>query len=56
MMKIGTAAGSWNDLKKEYQNIQGILIDVKALMKISTRQDKKEMEKLAELIASGWSG
>lgn len=51
MIKIGEAAGYWNDGSKAYQHIQGILVDVKTLMKINTRQDKREMEKLAKLIA-----
>ena len=50
MLKIGEAVSNWKDNSKEYQRIQGILIDVKTLMNINVRQEMKEIEKLAQLI------
>lgn len=38
------------DNTKEYQKIQGVLIDVRTLMSINVRQGMKEIEKLAKLI------
>ena len=38
------------DNTKEYQKIQGVLIDVRTLMSINVRQEMKEIEKLAKLI------
>lgn len=50
MVKIGEAVSNWKDNSKEYEKIQGILIDVKTLMSINVRQEMKEIEKLAQLI------
>ena len=52
MIKVGKAVSNWKDNSEDYQNIQGILIDVKTLMNINVRQEMKEIEKLAELIES----
>lgn len=52
MIKIGEAVSSWKDNSDAYQRIQGILIDVKTLMNIKVRQERKEIERLAELIES----
>lgn len=52
MVKVGEALSNWKDNLKEYQKIQGILIDVKTLMSINVRQEIKEIEKLAKLIES----
>lgn len=52
MIKIGEAISNWKDNLEEYQKIQGILIDVKALMNINVRQEMREIEKLALLIES----
>lgn len=60
MIKIGEALSGWKDhLKnhskdhlKEYQRIQGILVDTRTLMRINTSRDMKEIQKLAELIVS----
>ncbi|MBQ2922045.1 MAG: LlaJI family restriction endonuclease [Tyzzerella sp.] len=50
MLKIGEAVSNWKDNLEKYQRIQGILIDVRALMKINVRQDMKKIEKLVTLI------
>ena len=50
MLKIGEAVSNWKDNSKEYEKIQGILIDVKTLMSINVRQEMKEIEALARLI------
>lgn len=50
MVKVGEAVSNWKDNSEEYQKIQGILVDVKALMNINVRQEMKEIEKLADLI------
>ena len=50
MVKVGEAVSNWKDNSKEYEKIQGILIDVKALMSINVRQEMKEIEELARLI------
>lgn len=50
MRHIGHAISSWKSGAKEYESIQGILIDIKYLMKKSIQQDEKEIEKLAKLI------
>lgn len=52
MLKIGEAISDSKDGSEEYQKIQGILVDVKTLMNIGVRQEKREIEKLAELIES----
>ena len=56
MMKIGEAVSSWKDNSEAYQNVQGILMDVRTLMSTGVRQEMKEIKKLAELIESGWPG
>ena len=50
MKKAGEALGNWKDNREAYQRVQGILIDVKALMKVSVRRDAEKIKKLAELI------
>lgn len=50
MTVIGTAKGSWKQGIKEYENVLGVLLDVKYLMGIDTRLDFGEIENLASLI------
>jgi len=50
MWWIGEATSSWKANNKEYERIQGILLDVKYLMSINVRQDESEIMKLAEVI------
>lgn len=47
---IGSATSDWKSGDKEYENILGILMDVKYLMGIDSRRDQSEILKLAELI------
>lgn len=47
---IGDAVGNWRTNDKEYEHIQGILIDVKYLMQITVREDANEIMKLAKCI------
>ena len=47
---IGTATSDWKDGTEKYENVIGILIDVKYLMEIDSRQDKAEIMRLATLI------
>lgn len=53
ILKVGKAVSDWKRDKicgKTYEEVQGILVDVKSLMKISVRQDHTEIAKLAECI------
>ena len=52
VLKVGEAVSNWKNNFEEYQKIQGILIDVKTLMSINVRQEMKEIEKLAKIIAN----
>lgn len=47
---IGSAASDWKNGKKKYENVMGILMDVKYLMGIDGRQDPSEILMLAEFI------
>lgn len=47
---IGTATSDWKDSTAKYENVIGILMDVKYLMEIDSRQDDTEIMKLANLI------
>ncbi len=47
---IGSATSDWKRGKKKYENVLGILMDVKYLMGIDSRMDQSEILKLAELI------
>lgn len=47
---IGEATSSWKENQKQYEKIEGILVDVKYLMNISLRQDQAEIMKLADVI------
>ena len=51
VLRIGQATGNWKSSMKEYEKVQGILVDVKHLMKIGVRNDCDEMSKLAECIS-----
>ncbi len=50
MMRLGQARGSWKSGRKEYEKVQGILVDLKYLMKLSVREDENEIARLAECI------
>ncbi len=47
---IGTATSQWKDNMKKYENVIGILLDVKYIMGIESRQDEMAIIKLANLI------
>lgn len=47
---IGLAVSDWKSNKKTYEQIQGILVDVKYLMKKRVEADESELMKLANLI------
>ena len=47
---IGSATSDWKGGDKKYENVLGILMDVKYLMGIDSRTDPSEILKLAELI------
>lgn len=49
---IGEAVSDWKTGNSIYERIQGILVDVKHLMGITTREDESEIIKLAECINS----
>lgn len=50
MYCIGIATSDWKNDNKKYQNVIGILIDVKYLMKLDGRKNKKEISRLAKII------
>ena len=47
---VGSAISDWKKGDKKYENVMGILMDVKYLMGIDSRMDQSEIIKLAELI------
>lgn len=47
---IGSATSDWKSSKKKYENVVGILMDVKYLMGIDSRMDQSEILKLTKLI------
>ncbi|MDE6748100.1 MAG: LlaJI family restriction endonuclease [Lachnospiraceae bacterium] len=47
---IGSTTSDWKHGKKKYENVLGILMDVKYLMGIDSRMDQSEILKLAKLI------
>ena len=50
MLRIGEAVSNWKDNSEEYQKIQGVIIDVKKMMRINVRQEENSIMELAELI------
>ena len=50
MLYVGEAISNWKTNQKTYERIQGILLDVKHLMKITVRKDGNEIKEMAELI------
>ena len=49
-LSIGEAISTWKSNEETYERIQGILIDVKELMKVSVRHDETEISRLAYCI------
>ncbi len=50
MLRVGEAVSIWKDNSEEYQKIQGVIIDVKKMMRINVRQEENSIMELAELI------
>lgn len=50
LFHIGEATSDWKTNDKDYERIQGILVDIKFLMKINVRQEENVIQKLAEVI------
>lgn len=50
MFYIGEAVSNWKQASKEYELIQGVLIDTKYLMGKNTRQDKRDIAQLSGII------
>ena len=52
MLSIGEAISTWKSNEETFERIQGVLVDVKNLMKVSVRQDENEISRLAACIES----
>ena len=50
ILHIGESVSNWKSSSKEYERIQGILIDTKYLMKKNVQQDEREIKHLSNLI------
>ena len=50
MLSVGEAISTWKSNEETYERIQGILIDVKHLMRVTVHQDESEISRLAECI------
>lgn len=55
IVNIGEAVGDWKMNKKPYERVQGIIIDVKFLMKTYMHHDEEEIMRLAECIEKAFS-
>lgn len=53
LKNIGIAYSNWKMNEKSYENIQGILLDIKHLMYASWGQNVEEIEKLVQCIEGG---
>ena len=51
VIRIGQAYGDWKTNLKSYEKVQGIVVDIKYMMKLSTRQNEEEIRVLADKIA-----
>ena len=47
---IGTAMSDWKSGSEKYENVIGVLLDVKYFMDLDSRQDEKEIMRLAAVI------
>lgn len=50
IFRMGETYGDWKDNKKSYERVQGILVDIKYLMKLSVSQNDTEIMRLAREI------
>lgn len=55
IQSIGMAVSSWKKNEKKYEKIQGILVDVRYLMRLSAGMNDAEIEKLAECIEKAFA-
>lgn len=53
LKNIGISYSDWKTNKKSYENIQGILLDIKHLMYASWGQNVEEIDKFIECIEGG---
>lgn len=53
---IGEAVAEWKDCTKDYERVQGILLDVKALIANSTKPNRQEIQKLSKAIEESIKG
>ena len=51
VIRSGQAYGDWKTNLKSYEKVQGIVVDIKYLMKLSTRQNEEEIRVLADKIS-----
>lgn len=51
VIRIGQAYGDWKTNLKSYEKVQGIVVDIKYLMKLPTRQNEEEIRVLADKIS-----
>lgn len=49
-INIGEATADWKNSKKEYERVQGILVDTKYIMKVANRRRQSEIVKLSNKI------
>ena len=47
---IGEAVAEWKDSTKDYERVQGILVDIKTLIANSTRPNRQEIKNLSKAI------
>lgn len=52
VVRVGQAYGDWKTNLKSYEKVQGIVVDIKHLMSIFTRENEEEIRILAEQIKS----
>lgn len=50
MLWIGQATSSWKPNNKDYERVQGVLIDVRYLMSLNVKKVEEEIIKLADII------
>lgn len=53
LRNVGVSYSDWKTNEKSYENIQGILVDVKSLMYITMKQDLEQIEKMVKCIEGG---
>ena len=56
LLHVGEAVSSWKSNEKSYERVQGILLDVKHLMRMTVRKDESEIAQLAMCIEAEIEG